>query len=154
MSHNVIETLMGAVVLLVAGLFLLFAYENAELDIPRGYVVSAAFNSVGGIEVGSDVRINGIKVGVVSGEFLDPKTYQAVLNLTLDGNLAVPEDTVAGIASDGILGGKHVRLEPGRSDAMLPPGGRVTATRDYRSLEELVGEIIFLATGQPGSAAQ
>ncbi len=154
MSNNVIETLMGAVVLLVAGLFLLFAYENAELDMPSGYVVSAAFNSVGGIEVGSDVRVNGIKVGVVSGEFLDQKSYQAVLNLTLNSKLAVPEDTVAGIASDGILGGKHVRLEPGRSETMLSAGERITATRDYRSLEELVGEIIFLATGQPGSSAQ
>lgn len=151
MGNKIIETLMGAVVLLVAGLFLLFAYENAELDVPTGYVVSANFNSVGGIQVGSDVRVNGIKVGVVSSQLLDPQTFQAVLNLTIQRQIALPVDTAATIASDGMLGGKHVSLLPGRSEEVLAPGGRITSTRDYRSLEELVGEIIFLATGQAGN---
>ncbi len=150
MGNKAIETLMGAVVLLVAVFFLAFAYENAELDVPSGYPVSATFNSVGGIEVGSDVRVNGIRVGTVTGQRLDPVTFQAVLDMTIDRNVPLPVDTVAGIASDGMLGGKHVRLEPGKAEQMLEPGARLTATRDYKSLEELVGEIIFLATGQSG----
>lgn len=154
MGNKVIETLMGAVVLLVAGFFLAFAYKNAEFDVPTGYPVQAVFTSVGGIEVGSDVRVNGIRVGMVTGQRLDPNTFQAVLDMQIDRNLRLPADTVAGIASDGMLGGKHVRLEPGRSKEMVPAGGRLAATRDYRSLEELVGEIIFLATGQPGGNGQ
>ncbi len=151
MGSKAIETVMGAVVLLVAATFLAFALENARIDNPRGYALSAAFNSVGGIEIGSDVRLNGIKVGTVTGQRLDPETFQAVLDLSVDPHVQLPTNTTAGIASDGMLGGAHVRLEPGNAKQYLPAGGRIAATRDYRSLEELVGEIIFLATGQGAS---
>lgn len=154
MGSRAIETVMGAVVLIVAGLFLLFTVEHSNLDAPRGYPVSAAFNSVGGIEMGSDVRINGIKVGTVTGQRLDPQTFQAVLDMSIDSQVKLPVNSSAGIASDGMLGGKHVRLEPGNAKEYLVVGGRITTTRDYRSLEELVGEIIFLATGQPGTPQQ
>lgn len=152
MGSKAIETVMGAVVLIVAATFLVFAWDKAHMDAPRGYVLSAAFNSVGGIEIGSDVRVNGIKVGTVTGQRLDPETFQAVVDLSIDPQLKVPTNSTAGIASDGMLGGKHIRLEPGNAKEYLPAGGRIAATRDYRSLEELVGEIIFLATGQTGGA--
>ena len=74
-----------------------------------------------------------------------------VLDLSVDPHVQLPTNTTAGIASDGMLGGAHVRLEPGNAKQYLPAGGRIAATRDYRSLEELVGEIIFLATGQGAS---
>lgn len=150
MGSKAIESLMGAVVLLVAAFFLLFALHHARPEVPKGYPVSARFNSIGGLEVGSDVRINGIKIGTVTGERLDPATYQAVVDMVVDRAISLPVDTAAGIASDGLLGGKHIRLEPGKAKEMLPAGGTVASTRDYRSLEELVGEIIFLATGQGG----
>lgn len=152
MGSKVIESIMGAVVLLVAAAFLVFALRQARPDVPTGYVVAAHFNSVGGLEVGSDVRINGIKVGTVTAERLDPVSFQAVIEMIVDPKVKLPTDTVAGIASDGLLGGKHVRLEPGKAKTIVPSGGAVANTRDYRSLEELVGEIIFLATGQSGGA--
>lgn len=152
MGSKVIESIMGAVVLAVAGFFLIFAIRQAQPDVPSGYVVSAHFNSVGGLEVGSDVRINGIKVGTVTAERLDAQTYQAVVDMVIDRRIQLPADTAAAIASDGLLGGKHVRLEPGKAKAFVPSGGALASTRDYRSLEELVGEIIFLATGQSGGA--
>lgn len=151
MGSKAIETVMGAVILIVAGAFLIFAFQTARLDSPRGYEISAAFNSVGGIEVGSDVRVNGIKVGTVTGQRLDPQTFQAVLDLSIDPTLKLPVNSSAAIASDGMLGGKHVRLEPGNAGEIVPVGGRITSTRDYRSLEELVGEFIFLSTGQQGN---
>lgn len=150
MGSKVIESIMGAVVLLVAAFFLVFALRQARPDVPTGYAIAANFNSVGGLEVGSDVRINGIKVGTVTAERLDPSTFQAVVEMIIDPKIRLPSDTIAAIASDGLLGGKHVRLEPGRAKIAVPSGGALGNTRDYRSLEELVGEIIFLATGQSG----
>ena len=65
-----------------------------------------------------------------------------------------PVDSVAAIGSEGILGGKYVRLEPGKAKDYVKDGGVLTKTRDFRSLEDQVGEIIFLATGGSGKPAR
>lgn len=146
MGRNPLETIMGAVVLIVAGLFLTFAYRTADLGEVRGYPVSATFTKVGGLSTGADVRISGIKVGTVSGQRLDPETFQAVVTMSILPSVRLPVDTVASVAADGLLGGKFVKLEPGRATDVVADGGAITRTRDYQSVEDLVGEIIFLAT--------
>jgi len=93
------------------------------------------------------VRISGIKVGTVTGQRLDPQTFDAIVTMTIAPEVKLPADTVAAVDSEGILGGKYVRLEPGRAAEKIPPGGAIRKTRDWRSLEDQVGEIIFLATG-------
>ena len=148
MRRNLIETVMGAVVLLVAGLFLWLAYTTANLSTPAGYTVTAAFGQAGGITVGGDVRISGIKVGSVTGRELDTTNFEAVVTMSIAREVSLPADTVASIASEGPLGGRYVRLEPGGASATIPAGGRIRETRGFRSLEDQVGEIIFLATGK------
>ena len=148
MRRNLIETVMGAVVLLVAGLFLWLAYTTANLRAPTGYAVTATFGQAGGIAIGNDVRISGIKVGSVTGRELDTTNFEAMVTMTIAANVALPEDTVASIASEGPLGGRYVRLEPGGAAATIPAGGHIRETRGFRSLEDQVGEIIFLATGK------
>lgn len=150
MGRNAVETVLGAVVLVVAGMFVFFAYGTAQVKGVSGYEVSANFFKVGGLSAGSDVRINGIKVGTVSSSRLDVENFEAVVVMSIADSVKLPEDTVAGIGSEGIVGGKYVRLEPGRSKTMIAAGGRLSKTKDYRSLEDQVGEIIFLATGGPG----
>jgi phospholipid/cholesterol/gamma-HCH transport system substrate-binding protein len=153
MGRNVVETIMGAVVLLVAGFFLAFAYTQADLGAVRGYKVSAAFGSVGGLASGGDVRINGIKVGTVMDQKIDPVSFQAMVDLSIRPDIHLPKDTVASISSEGLLGGKYVRLEPGRSKEIIPPDGTIANIKNYKSLEEMVSEIIFLATDSGGKAA-
>lgn len=151
MGRNLIETVMGAVVLLVAGLFIFFAYDLAQVETARGYEVKATFLRIGGLTRGSDVRISGIKVGTVLEARLDPKTFDAVVTLAMMPEVKLPVDTQASIDSDGLLGGKYVRLEPGQADERIADGGAIAKTKDYRSLEDQVGEIIFLATGGEGT---
>lgn len=151
MRRNAIETVMGAVVLVVAGLFIYFAATTTQLATVQGYPVTASFSGIGGLNVGSDVKISGVKIGTVTNRWLDPKTYAAIVSLTIDENVQIPVDTVAGISSEGPLGGKYVRLEPGTAATFITPGGMISKTRNYRSLEDQVGEIIFLATNRPSS---
>jgi phospholipid/cholesterol/gamma-HCH transport system substrate-binding protein len=152
MRRNVIETVMGGVVLIVAALFVFFAYTTAQVRSAPGYAVSASFGQAGGISVGNDVRISGIKVGNVSARALDPHTYVAEVTLSINNNVALPDDTIASIASEGPLGGRYIRLEPGASSTMIAHGGSIKETRGFRSLEDQVGEIIFLATSKPNQA--
>lgn len=147
MRRNAIETVMGAVVLLVAGVFVFFAYDMAQVKAVEGYEVTALFYKIGGLNEGSDVRISGIKVGTVIDHELDPESYDARVRMTITREVKLPVDTVASIASEGLLGGKYVRLEPGTDKSFIKDGGTITKTKDFRSLEDQVGEIIFLATG-------
>lgn len=149
MNRNVVETVMGAMVLAVVVLFTYFVYRTAEIRAAPGYEIGAVFNQVGGLAAGSDVRINGIKVGTVNDRHLDPATFEAVVRMTVNRDIKLPTDTVAIIASEGPLGGKYLELNPGTAAEFIPPGGLVRETRSYRSLEDQVGEIIFLATGKP-----
>lgn len=151
MRRNAVETVLGAVVLMVAGLFVYFAYSTAEVRAKPGYPVSASFLNLGGLSNGSDVRISGVKVGTVTALSLDPETFDAVITMNVSNDVKLPMDTVASVASSSPLGGKYVRLTPGTSSEMIEPGGAVTQTRAFTSLEDQVGEIIFLATSKPGA---
>ena len=146
-ARNLVETVLGAVVLCVAGLFVYFFQQTAQIRAVEGYPVTAAFAKIGGLAKGSDVRISGIKVGTVTEQRLDPQTFDAVVTLSISRDVRLPADTVASVDSEGILGGKYVRLEPGRAAETIVAGGAIQKTKNYRSLEDQVGEIIFLATG-------
>lgn len=150
MGRNAVETVMGAVVVLVAAVFVYIAYNTAEIKTVSGYSVQAAFSKVGGLGKGSDVRIAGIKVGTVTGVLLDSVTYEAMVTLSIDSKVQLPTDTEAVIASEGLLGGMYVRLLPGVGKERLAEGSMIAKTRDHRSLEDQVGEIIFLATSPGG----
>ena len=149
MNRNLVETVLGTMVLGVVLLFGYFVYNTAEIRTQPGYDVHAIFTAVGGLATGSDVRINGIKVGTVSDRHLDPNTFEAVVSMTVNNPIKLPRDTVAAIASEGPLGGKYLALTPGTAKEFIAPGGVIRDTRNYRSLEDQVGEIIFLATNKP-----
>jgi phospholipid/cholesterol/gamma-HCH transport system substrate-binding protein len=148
MSRNAIETVMGALVLVVAGLFLFFAYSTSQVRATSGYEVTAAFDRVDGIREGGDVRISGIKVGSIVSQSLDPKTFLAMVRLSIDPQVKLPTDTVAQIASSGLLGDKYLSLVPGGADETIPPGGRIQFTQPAISLESLIGQYIFSSQQQ------
>ena len=152
MGRNLIETIMGAVVLLVAGFFLAFAYSHADLKQIKGYTIQAQFVSSGGVDVGADVRINGIKVGTIASLSLDPQSFNAVVKMGIRPEIKLPVDTVASISSEGLLGGKFVRLDPGKSAQMLADNDTLTHTKEHKSIEQMVGELIFLATADQSGA--
>jgi phospholipid/cholesterol/gamma-HCH transport system substrate-binding protein len=143
MGKNLVETLMGALVLVVAGMFVVFAYSTADLRPVRGYQVTAKFQSIDGVRIGTDVKLAGIKVGSVLAQNLDPDTYEAVLTLTIDSHVKLPRDTSAQITSEGLLGGTYLALSPGSDDRMLAAGGTIQFTQSPVNLVQLLGRFIF-----------
>ena len=146
MKRNPVETILGFFVLIFTGVFLFFAASRVDTKKIEGYTVTADFMKIGGLEVGSDVRISGIKVGSVLATTLNQETYTAKVTLGIDNRIKLPVDTVAAIADVGVMGGKYVRLEPGKSQKMLENNGKITRTNNYKSLEESISEFIFLST--------
>lgn len=143
MRRNVIETVLGGVVLAVAAFFLAFAYTSADLRKVDGYEITANFSSISGLQGGADVRISGVKVGTVTGLTLDAKSYQAVVHMSIDPDIKLPKDTAAVIASESLLGGKFLSLEPGGEPDMIAAGGRVQYTQSTPGIEQLLGQVIF-----------
>jgi phospholipid/cholesterol/gamma-HCH transport system substrate-binding protein len=148
MTGNVIETVMGGVVLVVAALFLFFAYSTSQVRAVQGYPVTAQFERIDGIRDGGDVRIAGVKVGSIVSASLDPKTFLADVRMSIDPAYKLPDDTVAEIVSAGLLGDRYLALVPGGSEHTIPPGGRIKFTQAPVSLENLIGQMIF---SQPGA---
>jgi len=151
MSNQLVETLMGAVVLLVAGVFLAFAYSSTNVRPLNGYEVTAKFDRVDGLNPGSDVKISGIKVGTVVSEKLDSETFLAIVTISLQNGVKLPTDTVAQVSSEGLLGGNFLALVPGSDDKDIQPGGEIKYTQAPVNLMQLLGKFIF-NTGQ--AAAQ
>jgi phospholipid/cholesterol/gamma-HCH transport system substrate-binding protein len=154
MRGNVIETVMGAVVLIIAALFLAFAYQTSQLRTTPGYQVSADFSAIDGIHAGSDVRISGVKVGSVVSAKLNPKTFLATLRMNVQPEFKLPQDTVAEIVSGGLLGDKYISLVPGGATKDIPAGGKIKYTQSSVSLESLIGQTIFSPSGgkKPGES--
>lgn len=153
MTRNLAETVMGGVVLIVAAIFIYLFVTATQIQTVDGYEVNANFAKVGGLQRGSDVRMSGINVGTVAARRLDAENYEAVVTMTIRAGIKLPDDTVATIANDGLLGGKYVRLKPGRSKKFVAPDGKLEKTEDFKSIEDQVGEIIFLAGGSLGGGA-
>ena len=145
MKKNPVETILGFCVLIFTGFFLFFVASRIDTKKIEGYTVSANFLKIGGLSVGSDVRISGIKVGSVISTSLNKDDYTADVYLNIDSNIQLPIDTVAAIADVGIMGDKYVRLEPGKSQAVLQNGDKIINTKNYKSLEDNVSEFIFLS---------
>lgn len=146
MNKKPVETIMGFVVIIVAVLFLVFAYRVSDLQVVKGYELNAKFLKVGGLNVGSDVRINGIKVGTVIKQKLDNDDYMVDVVLSISPDILLPKDSEAAIVGDGLVGDKFVKLEPGRSKEIMKPGDYFANTKDFKTLEDMVGEIIFMVT--------
>lgn len=125
MRESLFETIVGALVVIVAGFFLAFALTSTSSGSGStgAYEVIARFNAVTGVDRGTDVRIAGVKVGRVLDVEFDPARAEAVLTLSLRDDIELPDDSDARISSDGLLGGSFVSIEYGGGFDVIPTDG-------------------------------
>ena len=152
MQRNIIETIMGAVVLLVAAAFVVFAFSVGGLGGLSGYKVSARFDDATGVSAGAEVRMSGVKIGSVARQSLDPTTFDALLEMTIQDGIVLPADSSARIVPDGLLGGNYVEVQPGGSDEDIADGGTISHTQGAINVIDLVGRFIF-GSGDGGSGS-
>ena len=143
MRRNTVETILGGVVLIAAALFMMLAYEAANLTSADGYRLEAEFGSVSGLNVGDDVRLSGIKIGQIVGQELDPDTYTARVIMQINPDIRLPSDSSARITASSLLGGNFMELIPGADFDYLEPGAVIYDTRDPVSLSDLLGRFVF-----------
>lgn len=148
MKNNLVETFIGAVVIAVAVVFFTYAYKTAGVGASSGgYSITARFERIDGISTGSDIRMSGIKVGTVTGQKLDPTSYEAVVTMTVSPDVVLPDDSTAKITSEGLLGGNYISLEAGGSEKQIASGGEISNTQSSVDLLSLLGQAIFSSKG-------
>ncbi len=151
MKNSALETIMGAVVLIVAGYFLVFAAQTSDLGTGDGYELVVSFTDATGLSTGGDVRVAGVKVGSIIDVSLDPQTYLARATITIDESIDVPLDSAAEITSEGILGDSFLSISLGNEPEFYAPG-EVMAGSSNPDLFELIGQAIYSVTGQDDSS--
>jgi len=148
MKQNYIETILGAITFLIAMFFLIkFLEVNTEKNSTNSYMLKAKFIKVGGIMIGNDVKLSGVKVGVVTDVKLD-KEFFAEVEFKIYSEIKIPEGITIEVSNDGILGNKYLSLTPLNRDAnnFLKANSEIKNVKDFESIEDQVSKIIFLAT--------
>ena len=144
MKDNVVETIIGAAVIVIAIAFFTYAYKTSGAGAASGgYRILAQFERIDGVSTGTDVRMSGIKIGTVVAERLNPETYEAVVTMAISSDLKLPDDSTAKITSEGLLGGNYISLEAGGSETMVAEGGTLVNTQSSIDLLSLLGQAIF-----------
>jgi phospholipid/cholesterol/gamma-HCH transport system substrate-binding protein len=125
--------------------------------VKSGYHLSADFDNIGDLKVGSPVTMAGVRIGEVDGIRFDSKTFKAVVGLRIDPQYTqIPDDSFASIQTQGLLGGKYIGFSPGGSDTNFKNGGHVDQTQSAIVLESLINKLFanFSDKGSGGNQSQ
>ena len=91
MGRNVLETVLGMGVIVIAIGFLVFGVRYVDTDATKDtYTAYAYFNNVGGLKAGADIRISGVLVGRVEHVRINMDEFKAEVK-----NASVEIDCVA-----------------------------------------------------------
>jgi phospholipid/cholesterol/gamma-HCH transport system substrate-binding protein len=147
-----VETLIGAAVVVIAAVFFLFAYQTSGKSAAAGaYRLSAEFDNAEGVSVGTDVRVAGVKIGSVTGFTLNPENFQAKVEMELDPAVKLTEDATAKVTAEGLLGSKFISLEQGGAETTLADGGMISNTQGAVDIWSLISQAMFQKS-EAGSA--
>ncbi|MEM6588360.1 MAG: outer membrane lipid asymmetry maintenance protein MlaD [Pseudomonadota bacterium] len=142
-AQQTTETIVGAAVLAVAVGFMVYAGQVVGVSGNASeYELTASFRSADGVNVGTDVRLAGVKVGRVTGLELDAETFRAMASFSVRDGIDVPDDSAVAISSEGLLGGNFVEILPGGSPFAFAPGDEIQFTQGSVSLISLLTKFV------------
>lgn len=140
-NERTFETIVGVFVLLVSVWFFQYVYNKSKWSDVNAYLISAHFSRADGLSEGVDVKISGVPVGKITKITL--QDFIAVVTFTVDKSIALPKDTTAKVASDGLFGGKYMSLDPGIEEQTLKGGDSIKRTISAINIESLIGKFLF-----------
>lgn len=110
---------------------------------PPHYDLTAKFDNIGDLKVGSPVSMSGVEMGRVTNITFDSKEYKAVVTLRMDAKYnQIPTDSDAAIYTQGLLGGKFIGLTAGGAETYLKDRDQIDFTQSAFVLENLIGQLL------------
>jgi phospholipid/cholesterol/gamma-HCH transport system substrate-binding protein len=147
----------GLFVLTGALALLFLALKSANLLslqlVDTSYPVSAKFDNIGGLKPRAAVKSAGVVVGRVESINFDDKSYQARVNLAMEGRYIFPKDSSLKILTSGLLGEQYIGIEPGALDKTLVAGDTITQTQSALVLETLISQFLFSKAADTASSS-
>lgn len=142
-----LEVLVGLFVCLgVAAVFIMtLRISNLASEGPEsGYTVTANFENIGGLKVGSKVTMAGVRVGRVTGITFDREYFEALVTMDIGNEYdMIPVDTSASILTAGLLGEQYIGLTPGGAEEVFKGGDHFKFTQSALVLEQIVGQFLY-----------
>ena len=150
-DNNFAETIIGAIVVVVAVLFVAFAYMRTGSGSLSGYEVLAKLPKVDGLGIGTDVRISGIKVGSVTDLTLDPSNFLVTVHMSIRDDIKLPTDSSMIITASSLLGSQYLSITPGGDDKTIAAGGMITNVQaaNTNDLMGLAGRVMGGSSPSP-----
>ena len=146
MNRTVLDLWVGFFVALGIAAVMFLALKVGNLSSARlseTYVLQAKFDNIGGLKVRGPVKSAGVVVGRISDIRFDAETYEAVVEMTIDGRYRFPKDTFASIFTAGLLGEQYIGFDAGGDEKMLQAGDTVAKTQSAVVLEKLISQFLF-----------
>src|SRR5580700_3052890 len=110
---------------------------------PPHYDLTAKFDNVGDLKVGSPVSMSGVEIGRVTKIDFDESDFKAVVVLRINAKYSqIPTDSDASIYTQGLLGGKFIGLTAGGADTYLKDKDQIDFTQSAFVLENLIGQLV------------
>jgi phospholipid/cholesterol/gamma-HCH transport system substrate-binding protein len=105
------------------------------------YKVLAAFSTVSGLKPKAQVMMAGVPIGEV--QQVQLMDSHAQITMSINKNVRLEEDSIAGIKTMGIIGDKYVTITPGASDNYIQNGGVIRETQPPLDIENLISRFVF-----------
>jgi phospholipid/cholesterol/gamma-HCH transport system substrate-binding protein len=153
-NRSTIDLWVGIFVAVGFGAILFLALKVGNLltlDRTPGYHLQANFDNIGGLKLRAPVKAAGVIVGRVESVRLDQKSYEAIVTLRIDREVAFTKDTIASINTSGLLGEVYIGLDAGGDTVMLKDGERIVKTQSAVVIEKLIGQFLFDKASDTGA---
>ena len=139
-----LEFTLGLLILIVS-LISIFYYSSKInlLNKIETLQINSSFFDIGNTSIGNDVKIKGVKVGEVSNIKLDQENYMAIVTLSINNSIKIPDDSVFKISNNGFIGPSYIEIQSGNSEELLKNNDYSINNIDAVSLEEIINNFIF-----------
>lgn len=125
-----------SLVILFAGFYFLKGSDIFSQD----NVYYCNYSTVDGLQISSNVEIRGLSVGRVSAIELDEDRG---VKVTIDVNkkIEIPQGSIATIVSDGLIGGKIIRLDLSSSKSISESRSTLATAQEAGVVDELTAQV-------------
>ena len=138
------EFVLGLLILIIS-IISIFYYSSKInlLNNTETFQINSSFFNIGNMNIGNDVKINGVKVGEVLNIKLDQETYMAIITSSVDKSIQIPDDSVFKVSNNGFIGSSYLEIQLGNSEELLKNNDYSVNNIDAVSLEEIINNFIF-----------
>ena len=139
-----IEFVLGLLILIISIISIFYYSSKINLfNKVETFQINSSFFDIGNMNIGNDVKINGVKVGEVSNISLDQENYMAIITSSVDESIKIPDDSVFKISNNGFIGSSYIEIQLGNSEELLKNNDYSINNIDAVSLEEIINNFIF-----------